>query len=962
LDETVKGAFGWIVLRLISCADMLADMLSPITGYRSQVAICSWILAAWLPLQAADTSPPVVDPNTAAFFSSFTNPPADARILKIIHPWPDAPEAQDQVIHKLTGQGFGGVVCNVSFEKYLESEAKWKAFTRAVAQARRAGMALWLYDERGYPSGNAGGLVLRDHPEWEAHGLLIADLEAEATNVTLRLPPGEPRLVAAFPLSSQRINTAEKVDLQKQVRNGELTWSTPPGRWLVMAVTENRLFEGTHAAMNLAEKMPYINLLQAEPTARFLELTHDRYAAHLDRDLSKFFMATFTDEPSLMSLFLKRMPYRVLPWSANLPGEFKRRRGYDLEPIIPALIAEAGPHGARQRYDFWLTVGELVSENYFGQIQNWCHRHQTLSGGHLLMEEDLTAHVPLYGDFFRCLRRLDAPSIDCLTSLPAEVPWFIARLASSAAELEGKTVVMSEASDHSQHWRGPGDNRPARIVTETEIRGAVNRQMASGINCFTSYYTFSGLEDSALQRLNEWIGRCCVMLRGGFQVADIALLYPIESLWPQFTPARQGPTDSPAAARIENIYRAAADSLFYAQRDFTFVDSRAVIEARTNAQSLMLGSLSWRVIVLPGVDTLPWAAWEKLNQFVQAGGVVIALGSRPANSESEFPSPRVQVLAKAMFGESSTQPQVTVSKAGGAGIFLPAGSEGLLPNLLDGVLEPDVKVGQKRSPLRTTHRRIDNHEVFFVINDSSQPWSGEVAFSAAGNGEQWDPASGRIRSFADTSPNTKLALEAYGALLFRFPEAHPPKRLSITPGALPNQTKRSLPETKPALVHGEFVRAELIANPASATTSEATWQATGWLTKSDVDTFMFACLPYAPALDLSDADCLVLDTWIPAGQRAPTQILVILQEQDGGDFLASTGRSLAGEGHDRIYLPLNRFQFAAWSKDADGQLDLRRIKEIRIGWGGYLGTQGEKVQFSFALPQRLGGKVRISNQ
>ena len=28
------------------------------------------------------------------------------------------------------------------------------------------------------------------------------------------------------------------------------------------------------------------------------------------------------------------------------------------------------------------------------------------SGGHLLMEETISAHVPLYGDFFRCARRL----------------------------------------------------------------------------------------------------------------------------------------------------------------------------------------------------------------------------------------------------------------------------------------------------------------------------------------------------------------------------------------------------------------------------------------------------------------------------------------------------------------------------------------------------------------------------
>ena len=37
--------------------------------------------------------------------------------------------------------------------------------------------------------------------------------------------------------------------------------------------------------------------------------------------------------------------------------------------------------GAKTRYDFWLTVGELVSENYFGQIQDWCRQHHVRPAG-----------------------------------------------------------------------------------------------------------------------------------------------------------------------------------------------------------------------------------------------------------------------------------------------------------------------------------------------------------------------------------------------------------------------------------------------------------------------------------------------------------------------------------------------------------------------------------------------------
>ena len=883
----------------------------------------------------------------------FAAPPADARILKIIHNWPDAPEAQDTLISRLGTQGFGGMVCNVSFDQYLESEAKWQAFTRAVNKAKRAGMAMWLYDERGYPSGNAGGLTLRDHPEWEARGLLVADTETTGGTVSLELPPGKLLSVKAFPVRDGGLDLSKCVDLAGQVRDGKLEWQAPTGRWRVLGFTEHRLFEGTHAEANIHAKIPYINLLQPEQTARFVELTYGGYARHLGSNLSKYFQATFTDEPSLMSLFFKPMPYRPLPWAPNLPVEFKRRRGYALDAdLLPALVADAGPATQKTRYDFWLTVGELVSENYFGQIQTRCRQLGVPSGGHLLAEENIASHVALYGDFFRCIRRLDAPSIDCLTSLPPDVPWFIARLLSSAAELEGRTLVMSETSDHSQVYRPAGDQRPPRVVTEAEIRGTCNRQIVAGVNTITSYYSFSDLSDVQLRRLNEWVGRCCTALLGGHQVADIAVLYPAESLWTKFIPSRHWTQESPAATRIENLYRAAAESLFTAQRDFTFVDSRALVEARTSADALALGSLRWRVVVLPGVDTLPLAAWEKLAKFVRQGGAVIALGALPANSEAEFPSACVQAMAKEIFGAIGpvvNAPQSNPNKAGGTGIFLPRGSEHLLPRVLDGLLSSDVQVAEAGSPVRVTHRRLDDRELYFVINDSAKPWAGQVAFAALGNGERWNPATGQKEETLAASTST-LSLEPYGAAVFRFASAKLPPRHKVSSGMSPYFTLRSVPRAEPSTPHGEFVQAELAPDSHSAGAAPV-WQVGGVLTKGGVDTYLFAQFHYAPPLDLNDADCLTLETWVPEGQTTPNQLLVILHEQGGGDFLAETSRSLAGPGREQTFVALRRFQLASWSKDADGVLDLQRVEDIRIGWGGYLGTEGEKVRFSVALPQ-----------
>lgn len=682
----------------------------------------------------------------------FANPPADSRILKIVHHMPDDPAAQDQLISSLIEQGFGGMACNVSFDGYVENEQKWQSYVRAVKKANDAGMALWLYDEKGYPSGTAGGITLRNHPEWEARGLLVKDAVTEG-EVTLDLPPGKPISAMAYPVIDGNLQLDKAVTLD--VSGSTLSFRSPGGRWHVMAITEDALYEGTHSAISLADKAHYINLLMPEPTARFLEVTHGAYEKHLGSDLGKYFTATFTDEPSLMSLFFNQMPYRVIPWSPNLPIEFKKRRGYDIEPLIPALVADAVEKGRKARYDFWLTVGELTAENFFGQIQQWGRKHDIPSGGHLLLEEPSITHVPLYGDFFRCIRMLDAPSIDCLTSLPAEVPWFVARLLSSAGELEGRTeYVMSETSDHVQRYRPAGDTRPVRVVTEDEIRGTLNKLALNGINVQTSYYSFAGLSKEQLVRLNEWIGRCHTMLRGGHQVADIAVLYPCESIWPEFTVASKWATDSPEANLIADTYGKVSAHLWAAKRDFTYIDSRAIIESKVRDGALEHGKLRWKVVILPAADTLPMKAWEKLADLIKSGGTVISVGAPPKNSESEFPSAKVQALGKEMF------------KSGGKGIYLPKEKLDTLAATLDSIIKPEVRPSDPKSPLHWTHRRIDDHDIFFIVNDSGDPWTGTVSLSE-GKGELWDPSTGRTSELS-SGKDMNLSLSSYGAVLLRF--------------------------------------------------------------------------------------------------------------------------------------------------------------------------------------------------
>jgi len=901
--------------------------------------------------QAADPSPSGLPPLPAEdrpLAERFAVPPASARILRIIHSQRDNPAEQDQQLQTLVAQGFGGFAGNVAFDGYVDDDTKWPAFLRGVRLAKAAGMSLWLYDECGYPSGSARDLTLRGHPEWAARGLLVAETNSSGGRVSLALPPGRLVLAVALPLRDGAIVLEPSQDLTTSIDGGKLSWQAPAGEWFVVAMTDDLIYEGTHAAISLAYKKPCIDLLTPEPTARFLEVTHERYAEKLGPDLGRYFVSTFTDEPSLQNYWFRPMPYRVLPWSLTIEQEFRKRRGRELRPLLPALVAEAGPAGARARYDFWNTVGELVAENYFGQIQTWCRKHNLLSGGHLLMEEGLVGHVPLYGHFFRCVRRLDAPSIDCLTSLPPQVPWHIARLIGSVADLESRTVTMCEVSDHSQRYRPQGDTRPIRIVTEDEIRGACNRLAWGGINTLTSYYAFQDLTDEQLQRINTHVGRCQTMLRGGHQVADIAVLYPIESVWPRYLPARHGATDEPAARRIESVFDSVSSSLYAASRDFAYVDSQALREAKAADGMLTHGDLRWRVLVLPAADTLPLEAWENVAEFWRQGGVVIAIGTRPANSEAEFASRQVQAIARELFG-TADGPSVVTNPAGGAGILLPTGMISLVPQIVDSLFERDAACAEAKSPVKITRRRIDGHEVYFAINDSDAAWEGEIRFCGRGASEQWDPATGTMTPLADGT-RVSVQLGPYGAMLFRSATADGPKRLGGTVGPALSLTCEPLPKPpKPAVGQGQFVQSELTGD------DNAGWRAAATLTKGKVDTFLFLNFAYAEPLDLTACAGVAIDATVPQGQRAGPELLVFLNTANDGRFLAGTGRYLNESGSSRAYAMFSQFRPFGQTQ---GELDLSKIASISIGWGGYLGTADERITFTVKPPQRFicGGK------
>jgi hypothetical protein len=452
----------------------------------------------------------------------------------------------------LKEQGLGGVVANMPFHNYMQDAGTWKEFRDFIRACRETGMRVWIYDEKGYPSGFAGGQVLARRPELEATGLY---------------------------------------------------WDEKTGK-----TVEARSYEGTHNCNNYFARARTANLLEAAAASEFIHVTHERYATELGDDL-KYVEAFFTDEPALNVLYMPpipaakevpvldapdpdRVPLLGVPWSAKLAERFK-------SSDLTGLFRDQAGAGVLRR-EFYARVSDELSSNFFGGLRTWGQQHGVLSSGHLLWEEDAANHTPLYGNFLRSLMQLDIPGIDVLSAIPLNSyrgGRRAAILAASAAMLNGTRRIFTESSDFTEQLN------EKRFASVEEASAALAWQAALGVTEFTYYFSyglcpelsdktfdFMPSEQKKLARtpaeflkINDAITNVVERLAPAALGPDVFLYYPIELMnaayLPVLHPGEKG-AKSAELVRIAESYHAALAGLLDAGVIPCVVDGAMLREAR----------------------------------------------------------------------------------------------------------------------------------------------------------------------------------------------------------------------------------------------------------------------------------------------------------------------------------------------------------------------------------------------
>lgn len=452
------------------------------------------------------------------------------------------------------------------------------------------------------------------------------------------------------------IQPGQIVELTKQLKpDGTLDWKVPDGDWTIVRMGRRVTGASTRPAPSTA-----IGLECDKMDAKALE---DHFSNFVGVLLDK--MSPRAKEHGLTTLHMDSWESGAQNWTPSLLNEFKKRRGYDARPWLLAYsgrVVESFEKSERFLWDLRLTAQELVLENHAGEVKKYAHKN----GLSLSMEPyDMN------------------PAGDLDMGAVADVPmaefWnngfnsaFSVLEMSSVAHVMGKAIVSAESFTSNgaldaYPWslKNQGDwafcAGVNRIVFHTFAHQALGEAYKPGVS-FGHYGVFWHRNQTwwpMVSAYHRYLTRCSELLRQGVTVSDVLYLTP-EGAPHVFLPPKS------AVDGADNLPD---------KRGYGFDGcSPKILMARAEVTDGMIafpGGSSYRLMVLPQVETMTPALLAKICDLVKAGATVVGTPPVKSPSLSGYPTcdGEVQTLAKKLWGSLDVPMTVTKHTYGKGSIY-----------------------------------------------------------------------------------------------------------------------------------------------------------------------------------------------------------------------------------------------------------------------------------------------------
>jgi hypothetical protein len=689
-----------------------------------------------------------------ALHEGFLNPPDDARPIMRwwwFGPAVTKPELKTE-LETMRGAGIGGVEIQPVYPMALDDPAKGirnleylsPEFLDAVGFANRTardlGMRVDITLGSGWPYGGPKTTL-----DLAAGKLRVVRVPLHGTEGP-QLRPGE-RIISEVDGSRLDSGLARRIELAAS----DPTHPVDSSRvYFIAAHTEQRVKRAAFGAEG--------NVLDHFSRAAIDE--------HL-RDVAEPLLKAFGDEPPY-SVFSDSLEVYESDWTANLPEEFRKRRGYDLIPHLPELVAGGTPEADAVRHDWGKTLDELIRENYLAPLAELAAAHHT------------RFRSQTYGDPAVTLADQAVPQL-----IEGEgMQWrkfSYTRWATSAAHLFGRNVVSAE----TWTWL----HSPAFRATPLDMKAEADRMFLLGVNQFVGHgwpysppsegepgYAFYAA--AVFNQHNPWfpvmpdvmryLTRVSWLLRQGKPANDVAILLPEDDAQAAFTPGHVSIADEMQKRISPELMAAVLDAGY----NVDYVDA-ATIEK--------LGTVPYPVLVLPPMERIPLSAAKILYRHC-AEVRIIGVGKTPSLAPGlleQRDSPEVANLIGHVFGGAECRgEQVPDADA--------------LPPILHKALPPDLDATGQPPGLGCIHRKLPDRDIYFVVNTSNQPVEAKVRFRSDKRRVQtWDPEDGAVHKdvVLDASQRMAVRLEPYESRVFvlsaSLRPATPDKFLGGSPAPVP---------------------------------------------------------------------------------------------------------------------------------------------------------------------------------
>jgi hypothetical protein len=456
---------------------------------------------------------------------------------------------------------------------------------------------------------------------------------------------------------------------------------------------------------------------------------------HLEKVADPMMEALGDDRP--YSVFSDSLEVYGADWTPKLVEEFRRRRGYDITPYLPALVADVGPETYDLRYDWGRTLTELLEENYFQQIRAWAHQHHTQFRAQLYGPPAATLSSNAYADL------PEGEGANWRGYSPI-------RWAASANHLSGQSVTSSESFTWTHSLPFGATPLDLKAEADLDFLEGSNQLIGHGWPYSPpyagspgwSFYAAGALDDAnpwwiVMPDVSKYMQRVSYLLRQGTPVNDVALLLPTEDAWAAATPGPRVPNDI-----IESISDVIGGLL---GKDVTgqIVDAGFNLDY-VESRTIDTTGIHHRILILPGITGIPLHTYEKIEAFAEQGGIVIATRTLPSRApgleHAKEDSARVREISKRLFQAPSAP-----------GHYLP--NELLLGATLRKASTPDLNLSAPSQAIGFVHRHLsDDSDIYFVANTTNQAVRRQATFrSPARHREVWDPFSGQANAIGDGS-------------------------------------------------------------------------------------------------------------------------------------------------------------------------------------------------------------------